>query len=59
MGPQNGGRYSQVVAIRRWSLAQVLQYFGVEDSAEAVVVVVVAVVVVVVVTHATRTKSTG
>jgi hypothetical protein len=23
MGPENGGRYEQVVAIRRWSLAQV------------------------------------
>ena len=26
MGPQNGGRYRQVVAIRRWSLALVLLY---------------------------------
>jgi hypothetical protein len=23
LGPQNGGRYRQLVAIRRWSLAQV------------------------------------
>ncbi len=27
MGPWNGGRYRQVVAIRRWSLAQVWLYY--------------------------------
>ena len=41
MGPRNGGRYRQVIAIRRWSIAQVLLYILIVQLQDQVVIKVI------------------